>query len=543
MRSVWLASAALFMALMYAQQEAEPQNGLKAPEMATLEGRVVGAIKGEPVRKANLLLWQKGKPEGRRYLTATDARGAFILQDVEPGKYRLMVTKGGYARVEYGARGPNHPGSTISLDPGQHVHDLVVRLTPQAVISGRVIDEDGEPVANLSVQLCQYVYGGGRPKLDTSGFASTNDLGEYRLFDLAPGRYYLGASPQNDADAEDGYAPTFYPASTDPAGATTLDVRPGTQLRGVDITLIKVRTVLLRGRAILPEKGPRIQQVNVELTPRDQARRFFGASSPALDAQGAFEFRGVIPGAYFLIAQSSQDGRSYGARQAIDVGQTNIDNLVLELIPIPEVKGQLQIEGRTVANLAGIHIMLEPEGNEYLGWPGGSLHNDGSFTLSNIAAAHYQLHMNGLTEDYYIKSASLGDKDVLESGLDGARLGTGALTIVVSSLGGQVEGVVLNADEQPAAGAAVVLVPEAARRSQSRLYKEVTTDQYGRFDIKGIAPGDYKLFAWEDVETGAYEDPDFLKTFEALGESFTIRAGSHESRELKLIPSDAKKAN
>jgi len=163
--------------------------------------------------------------------------------------------------------------------------------------------------------------------------------------------------------------------------------------------------------------------------------------------------------------------------------------------------------------------------------------------LSNIAAAHYQLHIFGLPDDYYIKSARVGDKDVLESGLDGARAGTGPFEVVVSSLGGQVEGVVLNAEQQPAAGAAVVLVPDPARRSQSRLYKEVTTDQYGRFDIKGIAPGDYKLFAWEDVETGAYEDPDFLKTFESLGESLAIRAGSHESKELKLILSDGKKGN
>jgi len=549
MRSRWFLSIALFTALMYAQQEASPQDGRKAAEMGTLEGRVVGAIKGEPVRNATLILWQDGKPQGHRYSTATDSHGSFVMQDIEPGKYRLMVMKGGYARIEYGAHSPNHPGTTISLDPGQHVRDLLIRLTPQAVITGRVLDEDGDPVANVSLQLSRYVYGGGRPKLETSGFAGTNDLGEYRLFDLAPGRYYLSACPPNDMDVQEGstrgqtYAPTYYPASTDPAGATILDVRPGAQLRGVDIPLMKVRTVRLHGRAILPEKGEAHQQVNVELAPRDDSRGFFSPSSPNLDARGTFEFRGVIPGAYFLIAQWNQDGKSYGARQAIDVRQSDMDNIVVELSPIAELKGQVQVEGRTLQSLAGIQIMLEPDGNAYMGWPGGQVRLDGSFTLSNIAAAHYQLHIFGLPDDYYIKSARVGDKDVLESGLDGARAGTGPFEVVVSSLGGQVEGVVLNAEQQPAAGAAVVLVPDPGRRSQSRLYKEVTTDQYGRFDIKGIAPGDYKLFAWEDVETGAYEDPDFLKTFESLGESLAIRAGSHESKELKLILSDGKKGN
>jgi uncharacterized surface anchored protein len=192
--------------------------------------------------------------------------------------------------------------------------------------------------------------------------------------------------------------------------------------------------------------------------------------------------------------------------------------------------------------MADIRIMLEPDGNAFMGWASAPVHHDGSFTLSNVAAGHYQLHIGGLPEDYYVKSARLGDKDLLESGLDGARAGTALLEVAVSSLGGQVEGVVLDAEEQPAAGAAVVLVPEPARRAQSRFYREVTTDQYGRYYIKGVAPGDYKLFAWEDVETGAYEDPDFLTPFEPLGESLTIRAGRHENKELKLILSEGMNA-
>jgi len=548
MRSSGLVSIALFTALMNAQRGAEPQDAQKAAETGTLEGRVVGAIKGEPVRKATLILWRDGDPQSPRYSTATDSHGSFAMQDVEPGKYRLMVMKGGYARTEYGAHGPRHPGTTISLDPGQHARDLLVRMIPQAVISGRVLDEDGEPVANVSLQLSQYVYGGGKPKLETSEFATTNDLGEYRLFDLEPGRYYLSAYPQNDIDVQEGsargqsYAPTYYPGTADPAGAGLLDVRPGMQLRGIDIPLMKVRTVRVRGRTMLPEKGLPAQQVNVMLAPRDESRGFFSPGSPNMDAQGTFEFRGVAPGAYFLIAQSGHDGKSYCARQAIDVRQTDIDNLVLELSPVPELKGWLRVEGRSPQTMADIRIMLEPDGNAFMGWASAPVHTDGSFTLSNVAAGQYQLHVGGLPEDYYVKTARLGDKDLLESGLDGARAGTGPLEVVVSSLGGQVEGVVLNAEEQPAAGAAVVLVPGPVRRTQSRFYREVTTDQYGRFNIKGVAPGDYKLFAWEDVETGAYEDPDFLTPFEPLGESLTIRAGRHENKELKLILSEGTNA-
>jgi 5-hydroxyisourate hydrolase-like protein (transthyretin family) len=369
----------------------------------------------------------------------------------------------------------------------------------------------------------------------------SNDLGEYRMFDLAPGRYFLSANPQVEMDQSAGgpsYASTYYPGTTDATGATVLDVRPGVQLRGIDIPLVKTRTARLRGRVIFPAKGQPNQLANVTLVPRDESRGFSSSSSPYIDAQGGFEFRGVAPGAYFLTAQWSEGERMFGARQTIDVRENDVENIVLELSPATELKGQLRVEGKAPETLADFQVMLEPDGGN-TGWLNGTVHKDGSLTVNNVAAGQYQLRVQGGPEDYYVKSARLGDKDILDSGIDGSRGAAGALEVVLSSNGGQVEGVVLNGEDQPATGAAVVLVPE--RRSQWRLYRENTTDQYGRFHIKGIAPGEYKLFAWEDVETGAYEDPEFLNGFEGLGESVTIRQGGHESKELTLIVGGGKK--
>jgi hypothetical protein len=90
------------------------------------------------------------------------------MQDIEPGKYQLTVMKGGYARMQYGARSPGHPGTTLSFDPGQQMRDLVVRLMPQAVITGRVLDEDGEPVPQISLQLFRYEYSRGKRQQQVS---------------------------------------------------------------------------------------------------------------------------------------------------------------------------------------------------------------------------------------------------------------------------------------------------------------------------------------------------------------------------------------
>ena len=543
MRPSCLISIALFAPVIHAQQTSARPATEKTAETCTLEGRVVGAIKGEPVRKATLLLSQADKPQGQRYSTTTGPGGSFAMQDIEPGKYRLIVMKGGYARTQYGSRSPGHPGITLSLDPGQQMRDLIVRLTPQAVITGRVLDEDGEPVPWMSLQLFQYGYSRGKRQRQASDFADTNDLGEYRLFDLAPGRYFLSANPQVEMDQSASgrsYAATYYPGTADAAGATLLDVRPGMQLRGIDIPLVKTRTARLRGRVIFPAKGPPNQPANVELVPRDESRGFSSSASPYIDAQGAFEFRGVAPGAYFLMAHWSQGEKLFSALHAIDIRENDVENIVLELSPASELKGQVRVEGPVPEKLADFQVTLDPDGSGNMRWPSTQVHNDGSFTLGNVVAGQFQLHVQGASENYYVKSARLGEKDILDSGIDASRGFSGAFDILLSSSGGQVEGVVLNAGEQPATGAVVVLVPE--RRSQWRLYKENTTDQYGRFHIKGIGPGEYKLFAWEDVETGAYEDPEFLKGFEALGERVSIREGSHESKELKLIVSGGKRA-
>jgi hypothetical protein len=534
-----LFAIALYTAAVNAQQQA----GTKTAETCSVEGRVIGAIKGEPVRKATLLLMRTGKPQGQSYSAITSSGGSFAMQDLEPGKYRITVMKGGYGRMQYGARSPGHAGTTLSLDAGQRVRDLVIRLTPQAVVTGRILDADGDPVSQVSVQLHRYVYIRGKRRFESWGFANTNDLGEYRLFDLDPGRYYLSALPQDDGSehAGQGYATTYYPGTTDPTGAGLLDLRAGVPLRGIDIPLMKRRTVTVRGRAILPIKAATAGPANVMLVPQDESRGFVRQSSADLDAQGSFELRGVVPGAYFLMAQWWENTKFFSTRHPIDVSEGDVENIVLELTPSPDLSGQVHVEGRALQSFAELHVTLEPDGGGLMGWPGGQVHHDGRFTISNVSAGQYQLRVQGAFEDYYVKSARLGGRDILDSGIDASRGAVGPLDVWLSSNGGQVEGVVLNAEEQPAPGSIVALVPEPGRRSQPRFYRDVTTDQYGRFQIKGIAPGDYKLFAWEDVESGAYEDPDFLKAFETLGASLVILEGGHESKQLKLIPSETKK--
>ncbi|HUJ22241.1 MAG TPA: carboxypeptidase-like regulatory domain-containing protein [Bryobacteraceae bacterium] len=527
------ASFALAALALYAQQAAAPrrQQPSKA-ETCSIEGRVISAASGEGVNNAEIGVYA---PDNQRYTTTTRADGRFAVQEMESGRYRLYVSKRGFARFMYGARGNNRAGSTLSLDPGQRLADLVLRISPQGVITGRVLDEDGDPVPFVMVQLTRYGFDRGKRQLQAWGGGSTNDLGEYRIFGVSQGKYYLSAAMETDPEqyGTQGYVATYYPRAVDPAGATAIEVRPGSLVRGVDITLLKTRTVSVRGRVIDPGKEP--MGASVQLIPRDQPEYMWGRSFANMDQQGSFEFRGVVPGAYYIDVRKYGNRITFGARQALDVPESGVANVALELVPSAELKGQLRVEGRP-ASLSDAHITLRADEPSDTGWAGGPVKADGSFTVSNIGSLHYELMVNGLPEDYYLKSARLGGTEVQDTGIDATSGMTGSLDIVMSSNSGQIEGVVLDADDQPVTAATVSLVPDEPRRARPRFYRVVTTDQYGRFILKGVVPGGYKLFAWEDIADGQYEDPEFLKSYETQGWPVTVRERSHESAQLKLIP-------
>ena len=127
------------------------------------------------------------------------AGGQFSFQNLEPGQYRLSATRNGYVRMEYGARSPNRPGLPITLNPGQKLADVVLQLMPAGTISGRVFDRDGEPLANVTVEALKYSYQEGQRVMNVVQTARTNDLGEYRLFWLQPGQYFVSATPPENS--------------------------------------------------------------------------------------------------------------------------------------------------------------------------------------------------------------------------------------------------------------------------------------------------------------------------------------------------------
>jgi len=155
-------------------------------------------------------------------------------------------------KEEYGQHIARGHGTIVTLTAGQHLKDISFRLVPAGVIAGHVYDEDGEPVADAEVQALQLRYWKGERKLAQLGATQTNDLGEYRLRGLDPGRYYVSASdnpdPNRDELPEGGYETVYYPGGSDPGRASLLELHPGEELPGIDFTFVPIKTFSVRGR-------------------------------------------------------------------------------------------------------------------------------------------------------------------------------------------------------------------------------------------------------------------------------------------------------
>lgn len=260
---------------------------------------------------------------------------------------------------------------------------------------------------------------------------------------------------------------------------------------------------------------------------------------------GSFVLEGVLPGSYTLsVEQFAEAGAPrLHARMSLDVGRHNIDGLELSLAPSAEVFGRIVFEGAdehvTNAEFSNqIKVMLEPRTPvATLGVTGGRLDQTGKFKLVGVGPEIYDVDVTGLPPNAYIKTVRFGSADVTASGLDlrpgGAALAE--LSLTVSRAGGQIEGTIETPELPAPAGVVVVAVPEGARRAQARFFKQSFTESNGHFIMKGLAPGEYLLFAFVQIEQGAYRDEAFLRPLEDKGFRVSIVENSKNTVALKVI--------
>ena len=550
MRSVLLLSVVVTAAISSALgQAAASQADQSKQNLCTVAGRVVTAAEGTPLKSVQVMLTAENPGRERRTYGATsDASGVFVLKNVPPGRYRLFAERTGYVSQQYHSA-DTQSGAVLGLQPRQQVSDILFRLVLAAVVTGRVTDDDEEPMAGIRVMALrrptederedEETFGSRKAdQLVPAGSALTDDRGQYRIFGLKAGDYYLQATeslrPPEDFPAGQDYwvreslgtefAPVYYPGVLQRGQAETIALRPGDEAQ-VDFSMRHARTMEISGRVLTPDGKPANAMVDLQDAGVED---YFEGHNTNTDAEGKFQLKGVPPGSYVLLAYQQGDDNMYypTARQEVTVGSDNIDSLTIALTRGTDFTGKVTMQG--LARPYYLNVSLRAIGGKDWGYYGGEVKPDGSFELKAVPEGNYAVMVSGEDENrWYVKSARLGTDDVLEHGLTVEKGAGGTLEIVISAARGQLEGTVMQ-DDKPAVGARVRVVPDPETPYNRMRRRDTTTDQNGQFVLPGIAPGKYRVSARSPADpTGeeAKADPQLV----------TLSENEHKTVQLKLV--------
>lgn len=554
----------------FAPSSAPPPASATNEKPARVEGTIF-SLNGDAVRKAIVRLQgsagQPGQPP-TSYVETADSAGKFVFDNIAPGRYTLTAEKPGFINARYGARSNSSPGTQLVLTEGMEMKDLSLKMTPQGVIVGKVVDEDGDPVMNAQIQLMRSVYAAGRRQLQPTGFATTNDLGEYRISSLAPGRYYVMASdrrqiagpqdrPGRAGETPDGNLATYYPNGVDPSNAVPVEVAAGGELRGIDIRLLKGKVYTVRGKAVSTGALPLPAMVSFRRKDDNGGLpAALGGMTNQLRPDGGFEFRGVLPGNYVVqfnpLNINGSAPPNLTGRVEVTVNNADVEGVVLPLGPGPEIEGSVRLEDGDITTLlkpgqnATQGITVYPAAGRWqillnsadVGTSSTQVNGDGTFRFNNVGTGKYSLNLLPIPPTAYLKSVRFAGQEVTHGFIDTTSGNGGTLELVLSSKPADVSGSVQNDKGEPLAGITVTLWPKIPDASPTGGARPAATDQNGGFQFKGLAPGDYYIAAWEELESGLTGNPDFVSRFTGDATLVTLSEGGHETRDLKPVAAD-----
>lgn len=468
---------------------------------------------------------------------ATDRNGAFRLKGGIGGRYRLKVRHPAYFEGAYGSSAPNAAGTVVLLEPGQHVKGLQIALVRPSAVGGRVLNELGDPLSGVNVNVLVQRRRQGRvywAPASTSAIARTNDRGEYRAFGLDPGKYAVmaamlkyGAADSDESDGKEAYGAIFYQNEKDLS--RVLDIHAGADLAGIDLLMQKAKVFRVAGRVALPSEQE-FKSASLLLWPSSTP---FIRSGVPVRPDGTFELRNLESGSYMLIAMLEVDGRRWTTRSTLDVTDRDIQDFVIVPQRNHQVAGKVVMEGGGQADLSAVTVALRAvEDNAPFPVVSAKAGKNGVFALEDVGGQVYRVHVVAPDEHLYRKAAKFDGSDVMDKEFPVA--GPSNLEVALSAEAGSVEGEVRN-DEAPVAGALVALVPKGERRKIPEYYRFASTDLSGRFRIAGLAPGEFVLFAFDGVDSEECYDPEFLKQYERKATEVAVSAGGAKQVSLPVL--------
>ena len=530
-----------------AVQPAQPRDAVPAVKStAAILGRVTNLETGGPLRRAVIQITSPALSSPRSVSTNSDGR--YEVRDLPPGEYSLRAERGGYLKLAYGQRRPGEPGKPLHLGEGQTAKGIDFALPHVGMISGRIADETGEPIAKVIVWVMQFRYYQGARRLvkvgDLDAHASTDDSGQYRLV-VPPGDYIVAGQIretwplERDPTQVFGYSPSFYPGVIAPVEAQRIKVGVGQEIANIDFSLVPARTARVSG-TVVSAAGTPVAGASVTLQQEvggpDWTFVVPSTNTTQVGPDGRFSLNNVLPGEYVLTVRTpaANDQPAQEGRQMIDVAEADIDGLTIVAGGGGTVRGQVLSDDATPVPSVDRLIVAARSLTWVARWSTlGRVNADGTFELKGVIGP-VVLSVRTLTGAWTLKTVEIDGRNVADDPIEVRHGETlNGIKIVLTTRTTHVRGGLLDDKRQPAEGTVVIFPEDTSRwREDSRTVRAARPDQNGEFSIKGLPAGKYLIAAVDYVQDGQWYDPEFLADLRPRAEPLSLAEA--ESKRIDL---------
>ena len=552
-----------------------------------LRGRVIAGDTGAIVRRAQVRV---SGPDIGTKTAFTDAQGRYEFKDLPAGRFNVSVSKSGFVTMQYGQTRPFEPGRPIDLVEAQVMEKVDVALPRGSAVSGRVVDEFGEPVSDANVTAMRMQYTGGRRRLVPAGRNSmTNDLGQFRVFGLPPGEYFVSASVRTldtmvmdmlgganpggptGSNANSGYAATYYPGTPNAAEAQRLSLSVGQEM-SIEVQLQPVRLAKIAGNATNSDGTPMSGALVMLMPTMKEAVAMMPGGTSRTDKDGNFTLSGVAPGEYSLQVQSlaalmnaasqamammggGQGGTAAPPPQALErefatatvtVAGEDITGLNVSGTRGAKATGRLTFEGGTKPeNVASLRLVASPLDPDNVGaassaFGRSSVKESGEFEIDGLVGGRLFRFANP-PKGWHLKSVKHDNEDITDKGFE-FKPGDdeNGFEIVMTNRTQVITGSVTNEKNEAVKEYTVVVFPEDQSKwtvSATRWRSAARPDQQGQFKIADLPPGRYLAIALEYIPEGEWMDPEWQTRTAKKAVAFTLDEGATKTLDLKLAGS------
>ena len=547
-----IVAAALFIAIggqkPIGQQPARDTRPIDRAGIGVIRGRVLGADTRVPLRHAFVSL--EGPPRPSNSSTLTDLDGRFEFTQLPSGRYRLTAAKRGYLQLEYGQRHPRQQGTPINLPAAGVTEDVEFLLPPAGAISGTVTDDLGEPIERARVTVLQRQFSQGGRRLVPVGPASyldtgyTNDLGQYRIYGLPPGTYYVGVKPPySDTGTDDSFAfaPSYYPGTAEMAQAGRIALKIGEQRAGADVMVVAARPTRVSGIVFnslgQPAAGASVgasQAVGDASTSTS-----YGRSRATTQADGRFVLAGLPPGTHTLSAslRDAATGDLERGQISVNVAGSPVDGVMLTTLAPVTVAGRVRIDRAATPPLPVLGRVIVSDARFEMPPYVALLQPDGSFTARGIMPGPARAFIvPDLPAGWGVESVRYQGRDITDGGIDVGANDLNGIDIVVSNRAASLNGTVTDSDGQVVSDYAVVVFSDIpARWAPGRSVVKARPDQNGGFSVSDLRPGTYFAVALEYLADGDEYDPEVLSSLREVAMRLTLGDGEKKTIQLRMI--------